>query len=1518
MRVLRRLLQVVALVGTLMVGIIAIALIVSQTPWFRDWLRRYIVRESKQYLNGELAIGRLGGNLLFGVQLSDVALDVSGEQVVAVKNLELDYSVFRIISSGMVMDEIKLNQPTILLERGPNGWNLAQIVKKQEKEADREGPGSPLSLPSIEVTDANVTIREQAVGTSGYNLPEQIRDLDIKASYEYEPVRYTLVVDHLSFRGAQPNLHVGELAGKISVRDDNVYVEGLKLNTAESSVTIDGVIEQYLNRPVVKLTTTGHMSVPEIGRVVPAAAGYALHPGFDIKASGPADRLALDVNVRSEAGNVRGQLTADVEGPAMGAEGNLHVERLNLARVLKDPAQRSDITGRARLDLRVAGAPEAAPITERISGTFSFTGPRVVAAGYQASDVDVSGRINGPKITLDGRADAYGGTATAKGFIVTPSGTRPLSFDLQGAADDVDLRGLPAATGAPRLATDLSIARYHVRGTGKTIEGEAELNRSTVEGATVADGTKATFRLQPDAISYSAKGSVANLDAQRLGRKLDIAALAKPAYASNVNATFDVTGSMPRRAPGATKETESALAEMTLTASGALKNSEIMGGTIPNLSFQATLANGALNGQADGRFEGFDPAALASRPDLKGNVTGTVNATFSVADLTAPITPEAVTADGQVTLERSNVAGLQIESLNVKAIVANQMATIHQFTLTGPDVKADASGQVALDHTSASNLKYRVEAINIPALAKLAGQEGVGGSAIVEGSISGNRSSLTTTGTLDGSNLSYNTNTALDLNSKYTVTVPNLEFARAKVDATTEGSFIKAGGLEITQLAATTTYHEKTVTFATNIKEKTRELDAKGSVILHPDHQEVHLPELSLRTQGVEWRTRPGSEAVVQYGQDRIRLQNVDLVSTDQALSVEGEIWLKEEHPEAALKMVAQNVDLQQLETLLLQNRGLTGKLSANATVTGTTQAPAVDGHVEIHNGGFQSYKYESLIADVDYAGRRAQIDATLQQSATERIMVEGSVPMSLFQRSTGAGHVEAGAGDAVDLRITSTQLGLGLVQGFTTLVTNVEGTLEADVRVTGSGQDPHLNGHIDIKNGAFGVPLGGVSYTGLNTRIDLTPDELRLQSFSILDEEGERLNVSGSLAVHTKSVGAVNINVTSDNFELIDNELGDVGVDTNIQITGELRRPKVQGSIKVEAGRIEVDELLTFFYDPYATESLPQVVSAERLVEGAGSAEEATRNALAKANESAAPPGAKQEEQKEKAEAEVDAKAAAAEPGIFNAMEMDVHLLVPDNLVLRGDDLRPGGPTGAALGDMNLTVGGDIQVRKQPGDPVRIYGTVQTVRGTYEFQGRRFELERGGRLRFVGDAQLNPFIDISATRLIPNTGVEAKVRVTGTLKAPELALSSTPPLEESDILALIVFNRPVNELGTGERSSLAATAGGIATGFIAAPLGESIGRALDLDLFEITTQTDQGDLGAGVTLGQQVGERAFFKLRQTFGDRSTTEFMLEYQLARFLRLQGTAAPEASNSGNRLNQRRVERAGLDLIFFFSY
>jgi autotransporter translocation and assembly factor TamB len=647
-----------------------------------------------------------------------------------------------------------------------------------------------------------------------------------------------------------------------------------------------------------------------------------------------------------------------------------------------------------------------------------------------------------------------------------------------------------------------------------------------------------------------------------------------------------------------------------------------------------------------------------------------------------------------------------------------------------------------------------------------------------------------------------------------------------------------------------------------------------------------------------------------------VELEGVRLVSAAQSLDLSGTLALGSGAPSGAIDVRARNVDLKQLETLTLQNRGFTGTLNADAKISGSTAAPAIDGKVEVTKGSFQTYHYDSLVANVAYQGTRIGLDATLQQSPAESITAKGSVPTSLFKSSASAEHIEATPGDTIDLQVKSTAISLAVVEGLTSQLTNVTGTLEADVHVSGSGEDPHLQGFVDVKNGAFAVPAAGETFTGLTTRIELQPERLRIQEFQLLDRHGEKLRVAGELAVHAREVGAVNVSIDSDNFELLKNELGDVQVQSALKVTGELRRPRLVGDVRLDAGRIEVDRVLELFYTPYSVDALPDVVSAERAVEATGSAEEATKAALAKASQSGEQPGAAEKAAKDENEAEATARESGS---MFQAMAMDVHVVIPDNLVLRGKDLRPGGPTGSALGDLNITVGGDVRVQKDSSAPITLLGTVNTVRGTYAFQGRRFDLARDGTIRFLGTPSINPILNITATRTIPSTGVEASIHITGTPSAPKLELSSTPPLEESDILALIVFNRPVNELGTGERSSLAATAGGIATGFIAAPLGESIGKALDLDLFEIsTTTTESGDLGAAVTLGQQVNERTFIKLYQQFSARSTTEFQLEYQLARFLRLQASGAPETSGSANRVNQRRVERAGIDLIFFFSY
>src|SRR3954452_16709438 len=91
MSVARRSLQVVAFVCTLIVGVTSMAVIVTQTAWVKEWLRGFIVAQPDASVNGRLTIGRLDGNLFFGVEMEDVDVTMNGKPVVSLEDVGVDY-----------------------------------------------------------------------------------------------------------------------------------------------------------------------------------------------------------------------------------------------------------------------------------------------------------------------------------------------------------------------------------------------------------------------------------------------------------------------------------------------------------------------------------------------------------------------------------------------------------------------------------------------------------------------------------------------------------------------------------------------------------------------------------------------------------------------------------------------------------------------------------------------------------------------------------------------------------------------------------------------------------------------------------------------------------------------------------------------------------------------------------------------------------------------------------------------------------------------------------------------------------------------------------------------------------------------------------------------------------------------------------------------------------------------------------------------------------------------------------
>src|SRR5882724_10345780 len=177
MSIVKRVTHVLIVVLTLLVGATAAAVIVSQTAWFKNWLRGYIIREANSYLNGTLSIERLGGNMFFGIEMENIGVSMDGSQVVAVKDIGLDYNVFQLLTTGLSVDSIRLDQPVIYLTREGDTWSLSRLVKKQETEADRSGPAKPISIAAIGISDGELVV-DGPVGTSGVEVPKRFEHLD--------------------------------------------------------------------------------------------------------------------------------------------------------------------------------------------------------------------------------------------------------------------------------------------------------------------------------------------------------------------------------------------------------------------------------------------------------------------------------------------------------------------------------------------------------------------------------------------------------------------------------------------------------------------------------------------------------------------------------------------------------------------------------------------------------------------------------------------------------------------------------------------------------------------------------------------------------------------------------------------------------------------------------------------------------------------------------------------------------------------------------------------------------------------------------------------------------------------------------------------------------------------------------------------------------------------------------------------------------------------------------------------
>ena len=199
------------------------------------------------------------------------------------------------------------------------------------------------------------------------------------------------------------------------------------------------------------------------------------------------------------------------------------------------------------------------------------------------------------------------------------------------------------------------------------------------------------------------------------------------------------------------------------------------------------------------------------------------------------------------------------------------------------------------------------------------------------------------------------------------------------------------------------------------------------------------------------------------------------------------------------------------------------------------------------------------------------------------------------------------------------------------------------------------------------------------------------------------------------------------------------------------------------------------------------------------------------------------------------------------SAVDIDVAVVADDRIFIRGRGLES-----EWRANVKTVANADQSL---------ILGRVDLRRGSLDFSGRRFDLTLG-EIIFDRLAPNNPVLDMRA-EYETGDGVVAAIVVKGRALSPDVSLESAPSLPREDIMALVLFGKPANELSATESLQMAqalAQLGGIGPFGGSGVLG-SARSAIGLDLLNVDLDPETG--GSALTVGKYVADGLFVSATQ-------------------------------------------------------
>jgi translocation and assembly module TamB len=240
----------------------------------------------------------------------------------------------------------------------------------------------------------------------------------------------------------------------------------------------------------------------------------------------------------------------------------------------------------------------------------------------------------------------------------------------------------------------------------------------------------------------------------------------------------------------------------------------------------------------------------------------------------------------------------------------------------------------------------------------------------------------------------------------------------------------------------------------------------------------------------------------------------------------------------------------------------------------------------------------------------------------------------------------------------------------------------------------------------------------------------------------------------------------------------------------------------------------------------------------------------------------------------------------------VDIKVDIPKKLLVQGYGLRSEWKGGLIV--------------KGPLNTPNIDGSIKSISGRLDISSKRLFLSPSSVTFKTHNGDIIPVLDIKATKQVRE--YEAFIVLSGPSSNPNIEFISLPALPTEDVIALILFDKPMAEVSAAQSLQLATTMAAIKAGNFKGGAFDSLNQLLGVDDIslqkaEISEAVDDDKQNYSLSIGKQLSKRVYVGVEQGLQQEVGTKLKVKVDVTKKTKLDIETGTQNTAAGYGLEFR---------------